>query len=55
MQEFWELQGLLVNNRLMHEGFSGFIKQFGSLIKPINVYKLQKDSIQGSLILTQWY
>ena len=33
----------------MHEGFSGFLKQVGSLIRLLNPYKLQKDSTQGGI------
>ena len=36
----------------MQEGLSGFLKQVGSLIRLLNLYDSQKDSICGSSILT---
>ena len=40
-----------VNIRSRQEGFSGFLKQVGSLIRLLNLYNSQKDSICGSSVL----
>ena len=51
-QEFLKLQGLFVNIRSIQEGYAGFLKQVGSLIRLLNLYDSQKDSRCGSSILT---
>ena len=51
-KNFENFKDYLLNIRSIQVGFSGFLKQVGSLIRLLNLHDSQKDSICRSSILT---
>ena len=46
IHEFWKLLGESVNIKLTHDGFSGFLKEIGSLIRLFEEWESQKAFMQ---------